>query len=269
MEIRAIKIGGSVITEKSRPYTPNILEIDRVTAEIWESILTDKKSKFVIVHGGGSFAHPIASVFKRKFSDTARSELAYPLTTLAIRRLNYLFTKSLIDYGIKAISISPSISIAYSKNQPVFFNIDLINQLLKSGFVPVLHGDVILDFDNNKLVALSGESIIKILSELLPLKDIVIFTNVPGVLKDVHDQNSVIRCITPEMKLQNIFKSQPDRIDVTGGMEHKVRALLDIYKSKGVPSLITSAKPSGNIKKALLNPFSVMGTWIGRCPEDG
>ncbi|MGD8543676.1 MAG: hypothetical protein PVG48_00980, partial [Candidatus Bathyarchaeota archaeon] len=54
-----LKLGGSVITNKEKPLTPNLSAIKRLANEISKANV----SRLVLVHGGGSFGHPIAKQY--------------------------------------------------------------------------------------------------------------------------------------------------------------------------------------------------------------
>ena len=47
-----IKLGGSIITDKQKPLTPNISAINKIGAQ-----LKKVREPIIIVHGGGSFGH--------------------------------------------------------------------------------------------------------------------------------------------------------------------------------------------------------------------
>ena len=49
-----IKLGGSVVTFKEKPLSPNYEGIDKILKVLVE---IKKKFKIIIVHGGGSFGH--------------------------------------------------------------------------------------------------------------------------------------------------------------------------------------------------------------------
>ena len=54
-----VKLGGSVITVKEKLLTPNIVAIQRLAKEIAES----RVEELMIIHGGGSFGHPLAKQY--------------------------------------------------------------------------------------------------------------------------------------------------------------------------------------------------------------
>src|SRR6266581_4501763 len=51
-----VKLGGSAITDKSRVCTPRLDLIHRVAGEI-----AAYKKQLILLHGGGSYAHPFAT----------------------------------------------------------------------------------------------------------------------------------------------------------------------------------------------------------------
>ncbi|MFB6188703.1 MAG: acetylglutamate kinase, partial [Halapricum sp.] len=53
-----LKLGGSVVTEKSEPETVDRAALDVVADDIADAVATDgseRQSDLVVVHGGGSF----------------------------------------------------------------------------------------------------------------------------------------------------------------------------------------------------------------------
>ncbi len=57
MEI--LKLGGSVVTHKDRPRTPNTEAITRLATEV----ATAGPRRLIMVHGGGSYGHPLAKEY--------------------------------------------------------------------------------------------------------------------------------------------------------------------------------------------------------------
>jgi isopentenyl phosphate kinase len=56
-----IKLGGSAITHKDSPLSPNIEVIEQIARELIKFDL--KKKKIVLIYGGGSFGHYVASKY--------------------------------------------------------------------------------------------------------------------------------------------------------------------------------------------------------------
>ena len=56
-KLTIIKLGGSILTDKSTPYTANDSIIESVIKEIKECLDTRVIEDLIIVHGVGSFGH--------------------------------------------------------------------------------------------------------------------------------------------------------------------------------------------------------------------
>jgi isopentenyl phosphate kinase len=66
-ELVLLKLGGSVITDKTRPFTARLDVIERLAAEI-KNALTDRGDdlRLIIGHGAGSFGHEAAAKMTHK-----------------------------------------------------------------------------------------------------------------------------------------------------------------------------------------------------------
>ena len=58
-----MKLGGSVVTEKGKPFTERLDVIHRLVKEIHEA-REEGEFKLIVGHGGGSYPHVPASNFK-------------------------------------------------------------------------------------------------------------------------------------------------------------------------------------------------------------
>ena len=58
-EVYIVKLGGSVITDKNQPFSIRKIIISNLLTQIKNS-----EKKIIIVHGGGSFGHPLAKEYQ-------------------------------------------------------------------------------------------------------------------------------------------------------------------------------------------------------------
>src|SRR6185436_14809988 len=65
-ELVFIKLGGSLITDKTRPYTPLLDVMDDLALQIATTLQTQPNLRLVIGHGAGSFGHVAASEYKTR-----------------------------------------------------------------------------------------------------------------------------------------------------------------------------------------------------------
>jgi len=257
-----LKLGGSVITVKNRPLTPNMDAIKRLAKEIAEANV----SPLIIVHGGGSYGHPIAAKYKIAGGFKNESQiLGFSKTHNAMISLNMLIVEALLDRGVPAFSIAPSSFLVTEHGRIRNLHRDVLVHALKLGFVPVLYGDAVFDSKIGFSI-LSGDQIISKLAVEFNAERIIVGVDVNGLFTadpKVDDSAQLIPHITLD-ELKDIASGigGSNVIDVTGGMMGKIFELI-IPVMKGVDVLILNASKPGNIYKALKGE-KVIGTRIAR-----
>ncbi len=268
-----LKLGGSIITEKgAKTPTINNNNLKRIAKEIKNALNYQKTSKdfnngLIIVHGAGSFGHPFASDYEigKPFNgseDLEKKKKGFSLTQSWVKKLNSLVCDVLIEENINSVSIQPS-SFVITRNKRIeFANLDLINQYLENGFVPVLYGDVVLDFENSiKMAVLSGDQIINYLAKKLVPERVILGTDVDGVFNKNPKKDYNAQLITELTSLKDLASMDTTtNIDVTGGMVGKIKELLELAHI-GIESEIINAGCENLIEKALCGQ-KVRGTII-------
>jgi isopentenyl phosphate kinase len=245
MDLIFLKIGGSLIT-KRRPYTLNFKKIREIAKEI-VSLRRKYKFKLLIGNGAGSFAHVSAKKFKTKEGYiNEKSKIGHCIVEDDASTLNRILVKELIRAGEKAISVQPSAFIFCSKRKIKSFFLEPIKNYLKNDLVPVVFGDVISD-EKLGCTILSTEEIFKFLAKFLKPKKIILMSDVEGV----YDFKGKV---IPEINKENFpeiqkFLKGANKIDVTGGMAHKVKEAMEMAKGKIKVFIIGGKK--GNLEKCL------------------
>lgn len=260
-----VKLGGSLITDKSKPYTPRINIIKQLADEVKKGML--KEDKLIIGHGGGSFPHVSASKYKTHlgFIDY-KSREGMTIVHLDATRLNMIIVEELVKKKISVFPIHPS-SISLSKNSEIKkMFVESIKTLLEYNIIPVVYGDVGIDLEKGCCI-LSTEEIFRFLA--LELKKyykpfIVMCELVDGVYTKDPLRNLDAEPI-PEISKYNIddvrkYLSSSYGVDVTGGMKHKVEKLYELAQHD-INSVITSCMKKGNLEK-ILKGEKVDGTFI-------
>jgi len=255
-----LKLGGSVITRKEKPLTPNTPMIRRLAKEISEANV----SPLVIIHGGGSFGHPIAKEhgIKGGYKDPSQI-IGFSKTHLAMLTLNRLVVASLINHNIPAVGVQPS-SIVISKSGRIHFMEDKpLKKLLDMGFVPVLHGDTVLDSEIGFTI-LSGDQLAAFLAIELGAGRIIMGIDVNGLYTadpKVDPSATLISHITLRELKRLQHKIRGAKVtDVTGGMLGKVVELMPAVE-RGIPAIIISAIKPDNLYRALRRE-KLVGTTI-------
>ena len=245
-----LKLGGSVVTNKKIPMTPNIQSIDRLAKEIAAADVNN----LIIIHGGGSFGHPLAKKYKIKEGYKKSAQIkGFSKTHQAMLKLNKLIVDTLIRNNIPAFSVSPSSCIVTKAGRIQFFNRNVITQLLEIGLVPVLFGDAILD-SYIGFTILSGDQIAAKLAINFKADRIIFGADVDGLFtadpKTDKSAQLMPNILLKELRtmLHRIDKTKVT--DVTGGMLGKISELIPVI-NKGIQALIVNATKENHIYKAL------------------
>lgn len=248
-DLYLIKLGGSLITDKTRPFTQRPKVIRRLCQEIHEVREDRKNLRLIIGHGGGSYPHVPATHFQTAEGMVGKQSLTGIAEVQdAAARLNRIVVRSLIDAGENALSIQPS-ACSFAKNGSIQeFYCSPLEKFLELGMLPVVFGDVALDTQKGCCI-LSTEMILAYLARKLGGQKLILCGVTDGVLdKD----GKVIRKITPtnfSKVKRNLGVSAG--IDVTGGMLHKVEVMFGLAK-EGIPSMIINGNKLWLLKNALL-----------------
>ncbi|WP_342304368.1 isopentenyl phosphate kinase [Methanolobus sp. ZRKC5] len=239
--ITILKIGGSVITDKSADDgAARLNEIERIASEI-----ADFNGKLIIVHGAGSFGHPQV----KRFGLTGKFDHAGSIIThMSVRELNTMVVKALNSAGVNALPVHP-MACAVSENSRIkSMFLEQIEEMLANGFVPVLHGDMVMDTELGTSV-LSGDQIVPYLAIQMKASRIGIGSAEEGVLDN---KNEVIPHISNEnFNEVKEYLGESSNTDVTGGMLGKVLELLNLSEQSSSTSYIFNAGNSGNISDFL------------------
>jgi len=250
-----------VITNKEKTLTPNLPTIERLTKEISRANV----SPFVLVHGGGSFGHPLAKRYaiKEGYKNDATQTLGFCETHQAMVTLNKLIVDTLIQHNIPAVAVSPSSCVVTKSGRIHAMMEEPLKRLLQSKFVPVLYGDAVLDSDLGFTI-LSGDQLTAYLAIRLNAARIIMGIDVDGLYTSDPKVDSSARLVSriPLEELKEMRKRiEESRVtDVTGGMFGKIAELMPAVE-KGIPSFIVNAAKPKNIYKALKGE-RVLGTII-------
>lgn len=214
-----IKLGGSLITDKSERASVDRDALERVCRILGRAVLDD----IVLVHGGGSFGHHAAdrhgiSVDRGTHDPTATRDVMQ-----AMDRLNDAVIDGLLDEQVAAVGLPPRGLATKQSDGELDMAVRPIATLLEESFLPVLHGDLV-PTPGKGMTVLSGDTIAVELTMALGGDRVGLCTGVPGVL-DASGE------VVPEIRSYEQVASvldEPAGVDVTGGMSAKVRSLLAI-----------------------------------------
>ena len=275
-ELVFLKLGGSLITDKTQPYTPRLDVMNDLALQIKTAIQTHPSLRLIIGHGAGSFGHVPASEYH------TRDGLPPRATPLAHRErdeteenywkgfaevwyqasvLNRYVMKSLHNAGVWTISLSPASSVIASNGEVSMWETTPIRMALSGGIVPVIHGDVVFDEVRGGTI-LSTEDLFMHLVRALSPERLLLAGLEAGVWADFPARTELVKKITPrnfEEVKAGVGKAAG--ADVTGGMESKVKQMLDLVRE--VPEMtvqIFSGDEPGNLVRVLTG--ETLGTVI-------
>lgn len=255
-ELYFIKLGGSVITDTSKPSTHRQDQIERLLGEIKKAKLS-KGFGLVIGHGGGSFGHIIAKEHMLheglKGKEGAKGHVK---THAAMRQLNTIVVDAATDLELNPYPFAPS-SFAHSHDRKIVGgNLEGIKIAINNGFVPIVHGDVMFDGKQGVSIA-STEEVFRFLSTGIRPDKIIIGTDMDGVFDRDPSANSDAKLV-PLIDASNIDAillgvGGARKVDVTGGMKTKLELLYEMVKRTGAIGYIVNAGKPGVIEKLLIS----------------
>jgi isopentenyl phosphate kinase len=252
-QLLLLKLGGSVITDKSQPYTAKTDHIHALA-----KVLKQSTTPLIISHGSGSFGHTSAAKYGGMHGYNSKIGIA----TVAndAMTINSIVTSILIKEGLPAISLRP-MSFLTSKNGKLaetFFS--PLQLLLQQGLTPVVYGDVVMD-QTWKTTIFSGETTLNHVALYLKRQyapQVIELCDVPGVLDA---ENNVISEITSQTwsSVKSLSVKQTEH-DVTGGMLHKVEEALHLAKHGILTHIIDGRDP--HVLEKVLEDNDQVGTRI-------
>jgi len=253
MDLIFLKLGGSLITDKTRPHTARPEHIARLAGEIRAALQGRPGLRLVLGHGSGSFGHVAAHKYDtRSGISTPGGWLGFAEVWREARALNQIVIASLAEAGLPVVAFPPSAGVLARHRQVVRWDLEPLRAALSAGLLPVIQGDVIFDTYLGGTI-LSTEELFVYLARQLQPQRILLAGLEPGVWADFPACTRLIPSITPASFNQAAGRlAGSAAVDVTGGMLAKVQAMLDLVRE--LPELqvyIFSGQQPGLLQAAL------------------
>lgn len=211
-----LKVGGSVITEKTEPET-----LDRAALETCCREIGAADEDLVLIHGAGSFGHYHAEQYDVTVTEGTHDAGEVLDIHDSMRQLNDSVVSSLQAAGAPAIPVPPLAHAHRDAGGNLSEYSAHVAAMIEEGFVPVLFGDVIVQ-ESEGFTVISGDEIAVHLAQALGATRVGMCSNVPGVYDE---DGSVRRRITSLADAPSGIGGSEGH-DVTGGMAEKLRELL-------------------------------------------
>ena len=248
MPTTLIKLGGSIITKKreSKPQM-DVENVSRIAEEI-SAFLERTDSNLVIVHGAGSYGHPIAEKYDLAEGLNGNA-LPFAECQALMNRLNSFVCTELAAKKVPAYPFQISAGSISRDKKLVNVTAGVMKKLLSVNAVPVAFGTPAFD-ENLGCSIISGDQIISLLSSELEASRVVFATDVDGIFdKNPESKDAkLIEALTLN-DLEKIEAGSSGSTDVTGGMKGKINW---IRKMRNLECRVINGNLPGVLSKAIL-----------------
>jgi isopentenyl phosphate kinase len=252
-ELTVIKLGGSLLTDKSKPYEARKSIIESTARELKTCMDEGLVESLVVVHGVGSFGHP--PVLEHKLHLGYKSpEQFIPLskTQRVVNKFRYLLTEEFQKVGLPVNLLHPSSMIVAEKMRFAKTSFEPLKGWLSLGMVPLLGGDLLYDTTMGFCVG-SGDVLAVELADQLNAKRLIFAMDVPGIYDDDPRANPKASLLK-EIDIHDISKvlkgmKQIGKVDASGAMKGKLSSIglaMDLIED-GLETTLLSMMEYGNL----------------------
>lgn len=234
-----IKLGGSVITDKSQYKKFN----QERTARLCEEIARSGRS-CIIVHGAGSFGHVLAKKYRIQdgLADYGQVSAAAMVHHDAME-LGMLVTAELMKVGIPAASFAPGNCFVLDGGELIVTDDEALRRQARIGIMPVTFGDVVMDRKKGFAIV-SGDQMMEYLATVFEPERVIFVSDIDGLYTANPKQHPDAEFI-PEVTQETLdaVGTEADVADVTGGVRNKMEAMLRMCSSERDCVLVNGTVP--------------------------
>lgn len=278
-----VKIGGSACTKKAQFETLHTANLSAACSQL--AALSREGIRMAIIHGAGSFGHQQAKEYGVSKGTSEASGKTLPLperlregfakTRLSVTTLNRYVITALVQEGLPAVGISPCPFVDLEKKKLPGGRMPTVaaegsKGLLKSGLVPVVHGDAVLDAAQGCAI-LSGDVWMVELCRELGARSAVFVTDVDGVFTKPPSEPGaqlvkeiLVDPKTGDLELTGVSMDCASH-DVTGGLKAKLEsAAAVLLGAPGVQAVYIVRAGSAAAAQAMRGVNPAEGTTLRR-----
>jgi len=258
-----VKLGGSVITRKQREERVRPKVLQRLATEV-----VGARVPVILLHGAGSFGHPGAVRFglaraPAPGEDDAHRARGAAIVATEVRRLHLAVLQALVRAGGRPESIPVSTHSHNSAGRLATLDPGPFVDSLAGGRLPVSFGDVVRDSEWGFSI-LSADTIAARLAPALSVDRVLFVSDVPGVFDPARLADRIVLPVLAD-DLPARLSARTPGADVTGGIQGKVREMLEIAGG-GVDAGLISGLSDGTLLRALRGE-RVHGSWAVGAPR--
>lgn len=246
-----LKLGGSLITEKTKTSAPRTDVIGRLAGEIAAALRAAPNIRLVLGHGSGSFGHvPAKKNNTRAGVRTEEEWTGFIEVWQQAQALNRIMMDALTGVGVQAVGFPPSASVMAKKGKLNSWDLSPLRSALDANLVPVVYGDVVFDAELGGTILSTEDLFVYIAQHLSPAR-ILLAGDEVGIYQDYAAKTEVIKGITPHTFPEASLGGAAGA-DVTGGMAGKVKAMLELVQlAPSIEVNIFSGLVNGNVQRAI------------------
>ncbi len=252
--VTIVKLGGSAITDKSKECTPDLRTVQQSVDQ-----LANFPRPLIILHGGGSYGHPMVTKAHLQQGFMEKSQLnAITETELYLDELTRIVGVSLLRRERPFAPLRPMSFVTLRNGEVEKVFLDPLARALKIGLTPLIHGD--LAFDSARGISvISADRLASLLGIRLRATRVLFGCDVDGVFsRDPRNSRGarLIKVVGENNAASIVRQVQRSRSsDATGGMFSKLREAVRLAKH-GRESYIFNLKKSGLLREALVGRLS-------------
>lgn len=216
--VYVVKLGGSVITDKQEPFSLNLKTLDSLAEQIYKLTMSSASIRGIVV-GGGSYGHYVATVYRENESHAAE---AFSVISNTMLELALTVSEVLRSHGVNTAVFPPH---SFCKPVGLKPNCDwsIVASVLSLGIIPLVYGDVYSC--GNSWCIVSGDELSIEMACSLGASYVIYVTDVDGVFDG--EGRVIARATLGELRARLSKKEAGEEksLDVTGGIERKIRAI--------------------------------------------
>lgn len=266
-ELVFLKLGGSLITDKTQVEAVQSDVLRRVAGEVARARRDAPQVRVLLGHGSGSFGHVAARQHGTRAGVQGEPGwLGFAQVADAAARLNRLVVAAFLQAGVPVWSVQPSASALASDGVLAAWPSQPIELALSRGLTPLVFGDAVLDHVRGGTIA-STEELFAWLAPRLRPQRVVLAGTVDGVYSSDPLLNPTAQpwpTLTPDdLPRLRASLGGSHGVDVTGGMLSKVTEMCQLVA--GQPELevrLVSGLRRDAIYSAVLGVENAGGTRI-------
>lgn len=255
-QITVIKLGGSLITNKDQPLTPNIRNIRAVARAISSGVVLDNKKVFII-HGGGSYGHYYASKYGLSTSPRKITAEGVSKTSSSMIDLHSIVLHQLISSGLTCQTVLTSEFLTPDGARIHKSGSLRLKTLFQNDLLPVSFGNVSIERETTRIV--SGDLIALAFAKTFRVDKVIFAMDVDGIFPTAEMNSPIIKVVSESMQ----FEGKQRKYDVTGGIRSKIETGFALARLGSDVFYVNGSKPD-RLRKLINGENNVKATRIYR-----